>query len=242
MKFSRVATSLLSIVVLLFAGAVHADLTIVQKLTFDLSKLSIMGQPVTESQMQMINKSPMFQGGGMDITMVSAGKKLKVDSPMASTIVDADAKTQTVLYPSKRQYTVNSIQADSLKQLGEDTTSTVIDMNRSATILGHSARLFKFEVKNTMMTVSGSAWLATDIPMLPQFAGVNPVFDMIRSKLAGLPLKLNATASTAMLFDNASFAVDVTSISANPVPSPVFAIPDGYTQTATAPSMGLGGF
>ncbi|HEY3329935.1 MAG TPA: hypothetical protein VGK19_07950 [Capsulimonadaceae bacterium] len=234
-------TVLLAVFGALHSPAANADMTVAQKLTFDLSKLTIMGQPVTAEQMAMIQKLPLFGGGSMDITMYSAGKKFKVESPVAASIVDMDAKTNTMIFPSKKSYTVSSLQTDALKQLDSSTVTTVTPLNQTQTILGHLSRLVKFSIKNTMMTINGNAWLADDLATLPQMAGANPTFDLIRSKLVGMPVKLNVTISCPMLFDQANLGYEVNSISTAPVSPNVFTIPDGYTKVAPSSMTDLHG-
>ena len=55
----------------------HADLKLVERTTFDFSNMTVMGNPITPDELDMIKKSPLVGNlSGVDITMYDAGSRL----------------------------------------------------------------------------------------------------------------------------------------------------------------------
>ncbi len=212
------------------ATVAHADLTVVEKTSFDFSKMTLMGKPITPEQVGMIKNLPMFGGGGMAMTLAQSGNKVKVDTPVASTIIDNDAKTETILIPDKKVYMTGPIKASMADQYMKNATSNVKDMGETKTILGHEAHLYKFFIKTDSMTMTGFTWMTQDLPAMPSFGQANPSLDVIKSKLSGFPLKMTADLVMPSLFGELGLSYEVVSVATDPVPATAFDIPADYTK------------
>lgn len=235
MRFKRFAAAA-ALAMLVALGSASADLKIVERTTFDFSKMTIMGNPITPDQLDMIKRSPFIGNvSGSDITMYDAGAKLRCDAPFADSIIDFTAKTDTLLLPATKQYMVTTIPTNQIAQLSAGATASLTDQKQTRTILGHVTHLYAFTITNALLTIAGNMWIATDLPDLgsPAFDSTNPAMGLIVSKVKGFPLQMDAQIDMPMTFGQLGLSYVVSSLSTAPLPASTFAAPADYTRSDT---------
>lgn len=236
MKFTSVGRVLLAAAALLISVCVRADLTTTAKIQCDLSQVSFNGQPLTAQMRQMLDRTGMF-GPDATITTYYSATKVKSIAPMAISIMDTDSNLMTVLMPQTKTYLSMPLNKGAVKQVANATEANAVDMKTTKTILGHEAHLYKLYLKNPMMTMTGYAWVAPDLPSPPAFASDNTMLSAFREKLAGALLKESADMSMSMFTGKISMTYEVTSLNTDAIDPATFDIPSGYTQMQTPAAM-----
>ena len=235
---TRIASWLIGFLCLAAPSPVFADFTIVQRTTFDLSQVTVMGSPASAETLDMIKKSPLLGGAnGLDITIQASGDNVRCDTPIVATIVDMKKKEENVLFPKTRQYMVSDLPTNQIAEILAGATAVVTDAKQKKTILGHEAHLYNFTIENALVTITGGAWLAADLPELPGVAlsASNPLLGYIQSQVKGFPLETAATVDMQALFGKVSLRCVANRLSTDPIPAAAFAVPSDYTKTDTAP-------
>jgi hypothetical protein len=181
------------------------------RITVDVSKMTMGGRPIGKDQLAMMKNTPLFTG--LNFTFYSSGKKLRMSTPYANIVMDAGAKTSTILMPTTKQYMTTPASADTLKQLTGSTQANIVDTKSTATILGHKAHRYKVFFKNAMMTLTGYVWVARDLPSMPSLGASDPMLKALAGKMAGFPLKMTMDLAMPSAFGQISLAGRVTAIS-----------------------------
>jgi hypothetical protein len=173
---------------------------------------------------QMMN-SLGFGPNGITMVMYGSGKKTRVDFGNLMSAI-ADRATTHVIMINRMMHTYNTMPSSSAAGAPR---ATYKPTGRTKIILGHLCR----EYTGTSNTPNGGtskvdAWTTTDLPSMP-FASSLGSGD-IPSGLTGVPLAMTAVSTGPM--GPMTVHVHATSISSAPLPTSVFAVPSGYTQSA----------
>jgi len=224
-------------VVITSCGSAMADLTVVQKVFVDYSKMRINGKPVTQDQLSAIK--PLVGVNGSDAVASYSGKKAKLATTMYTAIYDMDANTATALMPTTKQYMKTPINSGMIAKMTAGMQTSTKDLGETKMILGHLTHLYKIFAKNQMMSCEGYAWVAPDINDTNAFQSVMQTQGGF-SGVKGLALKTTVTVNITIMGSvvTSTTSTDVTSISTDPIPASTFDIPSDYKEMNMGAIMG----
>ena len=165
----------------------------------------------------------------LESTIYLSGSKIRCVTPTLVTISDFRSNTQTLLFPeSKTKCVMPVLPAATLKQLSRNLVAKFVDMKETRTLLGLKVRLFKFYVKNSLMTSVGYIWSAPNILSPPPFGIGNSLNILYRSKLAGTASKSPIVTVIPRYRVKVSTIYEVSALSTAPIPASAFTIPSNY--------------
>jgi hypothetical protein len=233
LTFRRAWIAIAAVLIAAMATAARADLRADIRTTYDFSKMTIMGRPISPIELIMIQRMPMFKDGGIDMSLYASGSKVKVEMPVMTTIVDLKAKTSTMIMSATKQYSVTPLSESQTQQIVGNAETNVRDMHQSKTIHGHMCHLYRVYAHSDKMTMLGFLWAADDLPTIANgFPDAN--VGALTGKVKGFPMRMDATMSMPSLFGTLGFSYDVGDISTDPLDPSIFTVPPGYTEQQAA--------
>lgn len=240
-KTPLTAVTLAAALAALTVSAARADLKVVQTTQVDNPQLKAYLQTMTPQQRAQVSHSgnPLLSGGPQVSTVYIRGSKSRADIGGMSYITDTATSQTTIINRRRHTYSLMQTPPTGAGQIA----ATLKDTGQMKVIQGHPTR--RYALRATLASqpgtiIQGDIWAAQDLPRLTlPVSGQGPLGIMqgMLRKVKGFPLKTNL-AVVGSPMGNTTVQSSVVSVSKAPLSASLFAVPAGYTKSATGGGMG----
>lgn len=217
-------------------SAAQADLKVVQTTQIDNPQLKAYLQTMTPQQRAQMSHSsnPLLRGGPQTSTVYLRGSKSRAE--LGGMIYITDTSTHQTTIINRHKHTYSTVQTP--PNAGGQISATVKDTGQMKVIQGHPSR--RYAMRATLPSqpgtiIQGDIWAAQDMPRLTLPAsgpGPYAIMQGLLQKIKGFPLKTNL-AVVGSPMGNTTVQSSVLSVSQAPLPASLFAVPAGYTKSAS---------